>query len=217
MKYRMLRLPGMIFRRMGKLKKHAIPVKVVTYEVSEESNLIGRARQGDQEALSGLFSRNWQPVYRLICLKTGNVDDAQELAQETFLKAFRALPDYRDVGASFKAYLSRIALNLVTDYWRKKGRTLQTVDLADYQEPAAGTDHQPEIQAIASETRQAITGAVALLPAEQRQAVELRIIAGLSVQETARIMEKSEAAVKMLQQRGLKNLRRLLEEKGIVR
>lgn len=184
--------------------------------MSEDHVLIARARQGDEASINTLVTRYWQSVYRLACLKTGNIDDAQELTQETFFKALKALPGYRETGASFKTYLGRIAINLITDYWRKKGRAPQIVDIATYQEPLVDREALPEDQTLGREMRERIGALLGLLPPEQRQTVELRILAGLSVQETARLIGKSEAAVKMLQQRGLKNLRRLFEEHGIV-
>ena len=193
-----------------------IPARWVTRLMSEDNILIARARQGDEASINTLITRYWQPVYRLACLKTGNIDDAQELTQETFFKALRALPGYKDTGASFKTYLGRIAINLITDYWRKKGRTPQIVDIATYQEPLVDRDELPEEQTLSKEMRERIGTLLGLLPPEQRQTVELRILAGLSVQETSRLIGKSEAAVKMLQQRGLKNLRRLFAEHGIV-
>jgi len=184
--------------------------------VSDEKVLITQAQQGDKAALEALISRYWQPVYRLACLKTANSEDAQEITQETFLKAFRALPGYRETNASFKTYLGRIALNLITDHWRKKGRSPQVVALADFQEPLTDPAPLPEESALSEERRESIARMVAMLPAEQRQAVELRIFAALSLQETAKLMGKTEAAVKMLQQRALKNLRRLFQEHGII-
>lgn len=192
----------------------SFPPKVVS-QVNDEKSLIAKAQQGDKAALELLISRYWQPVFRLACLKTGNGEDAQEITQETFLKAFRALPGYRETDASFKTYLGRIALNLITDFWRKKGRSPQVVALADFQEPLADPAPLPEDSALSKERRESIARMVAMLPAEQRQAVELRIFASLSLQETATAMGKTEAAVKMLQQRALRNLRRLFDEHGI--
>lgn len=183
--------------------------------MAEEQQLILKAQQGDRAALNALIGQYWQPVYRLIYLKTGNSDDAQELTQETFLKVFRALPSYKKMNASFKTYLGRIALNLVTDYWRRQGRTPPVIDIAEYQEPMVDSAPSPENQTVSAERRAEINKLVATLPPEQRQAIELRVYKGLSVQEAAGVMDKSEAAVKMLQQRALKNLRKLFLEHGI--
>lgn len=181
----------------------------------QEDILIGRAQTGDRDALNELVSFYWHPVFRFVSYKTGSPEDAQELTQETFFRAFRSLATFRKTDATFKTYLNHIALNLIRDFWRKKGRSPTLVDIADYQE-AGAEDDQPDVQAIHLERRETIAKALQELPGEQRQAVELRIIAGLPVRETAIAMGKSEAAVKMLQQRALRSLRVLLLDRGIV-
>lgn len=180
----------------------------------QDDILLGRAQAGDREALNELVSIYWHPVYRFVSYKTGNPEDAQELTQETFYRAFRALPTFRQTGATFKTYLNHIALNLVRDFWRKKGRGPQVVDIANVPD-AETADDLPEVQAIKQERRQALTRVLQELPDDQRQAVELRIIAGLPVRDAALAMGKSEAAIKMLQQRALKALRVLLADHGI--
>ncbi|MDD4599960.1 ECF RNA polymerase sigma factor SigD [bioreactor metagenome] len=184
--------------------------------VTNEQALISEAQNGDREALNILIGNYWQPIYRLVCYKVGNSDDAQELTQETFLRAFRALGRYKDTGASFKTYLGRIALNLVTDFWRKKGRAPQIVDIAEYQEPLPDSAERPEDAAISTEQQQELAKLIGLLPDEQRQTIELRIIAGISVKEAAHIMGKTEPALKMLQQRALKSLRKMCIERGFI-
>ncbi|MCX7780555.1 MAG: sigma-70 family RNA polymerase sigma factor [Negativicutes bacterium] len=183
--------------------------------LNDEVELIAKAQRGEKEALNTLVIRYWQPIYRLIYYKINHTEDAQELTQETFFKAFRALPRYQQAEASFKTYLGRIALNLVNDFWRKKGRSPQVIDIAEYQEPLIDSSPNPDEAALDAEQQREIGRLIALLPDEQRQAVELRIIAGLSVREVARIMGKTEPALKMLQQRALKNLRKMFIERGI--
>ena len=184
--------------------------------LTEEKEWIAQARQGDREALNMLVSAYWQPVYRLVYYKTGHVEDAQELTQETFFRAFRALHRYQQGETSFQTYLGRIALNLVIDFWRKKGRSPQVIDIAEYQNPLVDEGIRPEEAVLAGERRQEIAGLIKLLPEEQRQAVEMRILAGLSVRDSARLMGKTEPALKMLQQRALKNLKKLFVERGII-
>lgn len=183
--------------------------------VTEDDALIARAQQGDREALSILIERHWLAVYRLAFYRIGEQEEAREITQETFCRALMALPRFQKTEASFKTYLGRIALNLITDFWRKKGRTPKLVDIGVCQEPLVDPGDRPEDTALQAERQQEVRRLLALLPQEQRQAVELRIIAGLSVRETARIMAKSEGAVKMLQQRALHTLRRLLSERGL--
>ncbi|MGI6091665.1 MAG: RNA polymerase sigma factor [Veillonellaceae bacterium] len=184
--------------------------------MKNDQALILDAKNGDREALNILIEKYWQPVYRLVCYKVGNSEDAQELTQDTFLRAFRSLERYHDTGASFKTYLGRIAVNLITDFWRKKGRAPQMVDIGEYQEPFSDTADRPEDAAISAEQQHEIAKLIGSLPSDQRQAVELRIVAGLSVREAANIMGKTEPALKMLQQRALKNLRKMCIEHGII-
>lgn len=183
--------------------------------MQEEKLLIRQAQAGDRDSLNQLVSVFWQPVYLFIYYKSGSTEDAQELAQETFFRAFRALPSFQQTDSSFKSYLLHIAYNLLKDFWRKRGRSPITTALDDYREPIA-TDIQPDIHAVDQERREAIINVLQELPNDQRRAIELRILTGLSVRDAAAAMNKSEAAIKMLQQRALKSLRVLLIDRGIV-
>jgi RNA polymerase sigma-70 factor (ECF subfamily) len=181
----------------------------------DEAELIDRAQAGDRDALDEIVAECWQGVYRLISYKTHSPEDAKDIAQETFFRAFRSLPTYKRSETRFSTYLGRIAVNLVTDFWRKKGRSPNVTDISDYQNSLSdGLD--PGDDAVRQETNSALAAALKELSDEQRQVIELRILAGLPVKDTAEAMKKSEAAVKMLQQRALKNLREILAEKGVV-
>ncbi|QDR82140.1 RNA polymerase sigma factor [Sporomusa termitida] len=184
--------------------------------VSENENfIIAQAREGDRAALNALVSSHWPAIYRLALAKTSNPEDAQEIAQDTFLRALAALPRYKETNATFKTYLSRITLNLIIDHYRRRGRAPQVVDIADYNEPIIDPDSRPEEAVLNTERRQEVLCLLARLPDEQRQVIELRIVRGLAVADAARIMGKSGAAVKMLQQRALKKLKELFTEQGI--
>jgi len=190
---------------------------VVTVSLTDdESRIIAKARDGDRTALSALVTSHWPYIYRLAFAKTGNPEDAQEITQDTFLKALAALPRYQQTNAAFKTYLSRITLNLIIDYYRKHGRAPQAVDIADYNKAIVDPGIRPEEAVIGAERRGEVARLLTLLSDEQRQVIELRIIQGLTVAEVARLMGKSGAAVKMLQQRALKKLKQLFSENGIM-
>lgn len=183
--------------------------------MSTELELIEKAQAGDRTALGELVANCWPIVYRLISQKTQSPEDAQEITQETFFRAFRSLSNFQPRDAKFTTYLGKIALNLVTDFWRRKGRSPVVFDIADHQRHLTdGSD--PSERLVTQETRQQLIEALKLLPQEQRQVIELRIIAGLPVKDTAISMKKSDAAIKMLQQRALKNLRQHLQDRGVV-
>lgn len=184
--------------------------------MTDEQILIKKAQAGEREALDTLVTGYWQPIYRLIYSKVRNEEDARELTQDTFMNAFRALPRYKIMDVSFKSYLGRIAINLITDFWRKKGRTLQSVNISDYQQSLVDTGENPEEHALRLEGQEQIGKLVENLPEQQRQTIKLRVILGLSLRDTALEMNKSESAIKMLQQRALKKLREMCLGSGIV-
>lgn len=181
--------------------------------MSSEWELIEKAKGGDQAALGELVDECWQPLFRFIAQKLGNADEAQDVVQETFYRAFRSLGSYKKTDSRFTTYLGRIATNLITDMWRKKGRSTVNIDFNDYQDRLAGGEN-PADSLIELEKKQALTAALTELPPDQRQVIEYRILAGLPVREVSIAMNKSEAAIKMLQQRALKNLREKLLAKG---
>lgn len=189
----------------------------VTRAVTDEKILITKAQEGDREALDTLVSSYWQPIYRFIYSKLGNEDDAKEITQDTFMKAFRSLPQYKIQDVSFKSYLGRIAINSVTDFWRKKGRTPQSVNITEYQESILDKRENPEEHTLRLEGQEQIANLVESLPEEQRETVKLRVILGLSIRDVAMQMNKTESAIKMLQQRALKNLRKMCLDVGILR
>ena len=180
-----------------------------------ESELIDRAKAGDRDALNELVSSCWTPIYRFVSLKTGNPEDAQEITQDTFFRAFRALATFQKTEAHFTTFLGRIALNLITDFWRKKGRSPLTTELTPRQE-LPGSSETPEEHLLKGELRAGLAAVISELPEEQRQVIEWRILAGLPVKDVALALGKSEAAVKMLQQRALKTLREKLLDRGVI-
>jgi len=185
--------------------------------MTNEQILITKAKDGDREALNTLISNYWQPIYRLVYSKIGNEDDAKEITQDAFMNAFRSLSRYKVLDVSFKNYLGRIAINLVTDFWRKKGHTPQIVNITGYQETIMDMRENPEEYTLRLEGEEQIVNLVDSLPSEQCQAVKLRVILGLSVRDAALQMNKTEPAIKMLQQRALKNLRKMCLDIGILR
>ena len=83
-----------------------------------EWDLIEKAKNGDKAALTELVSNCWQPLHRFIAHKMGSADEAQDVTQETFYRAFRSLSNYKKTDSRFTTYLGRIATNLITDMWR---------------------------------------------------------------------------------------------------
>lgn len=180
-----------------------------------EQELIDKAKAGDRVALNEIVIQCWQPLYRFVSYKTGNPEDAQDLVQETFFRAFRALSSYTATDNRFSGWLNRIATNLITDNWRKKARSPVDIHISlNADNFPAKSDPAEEV--VNEETRKALAEMLNELPDDQRRTVELRILAGLPVRDTALALKKSEAAVKMLQLRALKTLREKLLSRGVL-
>jgi RNA polymerase sigma-70 factor (ECF subfamily) len=164
-----------------------------------DSLLAQRART-DPEAFSELYRRHLQRVYAYHYARTGNQADAQDLTSQTFVAALEGLAHYRGEG-SFAAWLLSIARNKLADHYRLS----RPVDELDDAHPAG----EPPLEELAFDRLQLdqIAQALKKISAERAEALSLRIFASLSVAETARVMGKSEAAVKMLVHRALLDLK----------
>lgn len=178
-----------------------------------EWELIEKAKAGDRDALGEIVADCWQPLYRFISYKTGNADEAQDIVQETFFRAFRSLGSYQKSETRFLTWLGRIATNLITDEWRKKDRTPIMNDISMQQNILTNGEDPSEV-VVNQETKEMLATLLTKLPDDQRRVIELRILAGLPVKDTAIAINRSEAAIKMLQQRALKNLREMLLDRG---
>src|SRR5262245_29716491 len=107
-----------------------------------EADLLAKARAGDHRALEQLCRENWLAVYRAVSRAAGTPGDAEDLAQEVFLRAIAALGSLRDPHVPYRAYLLRIARNLAIDHWRAHQRRhhLAASDLPDQADPAPGPE-----------------------------------------------------------------------------
>ena len=177
-------------------------------EWNDEKQLIEAAQAGDQPALTYLFNCHFSRLYRYMLARTGNTHDAEDMAQEVFLRVLDALPRYEWRDVPFTAWLFRIAHNIVVSRYRRNGlaasRSAPFSD--DLAVPAMGPEQLVEARL---SMEQALKAAERLAPV-QRQVIELRLIAGLTVAETAQVLGKTENNVKVVQHKAIARLRRML-------
>ena len=180
----------------------------------EERSIVDAARAGDQAALSELYTLYFPRVYRYILARTGNTYDAEDLAEEVFMKVLEAIDRFQWREAPFSAWLFRIAHNALISQRRKDGVRGRSGPLSD----GIALDSQSPDDMVANRLAlNEIMDAAQNLPEAQRQVITLRFAAGLSVAETARAMNKGEGNVKVIQHKAIAKLRETVRSKAKAR
>jgi RNA polymerase sigma-70 factor (ECF subfamily) len=176
-----------------------------------ERRTIEAAQAGDLEALGSLYDTHINQVYRYALAKLGNVHDAEDVAEEIFIKMLAGLPAYEWRRVPFAAWLMRIAHNEVVSFARRNGKRAHDGELPEElidkrnADPAETTEKTMALEDLRK--------AVALLPEAQRDVIILRFASGLSVADTARALGKRENNVKVLQHKGMQRLQVLMSPK----
>ena len=174
--------------------------------MQDEESLVRRAQQHDQAALAQLYEENFDRIYRYIVLKIGDRTEAEDMTQQVFLNALKSISSYKWKGMPFSSWLYRIAHNQVVDYLRKKSRRV-TVPLDESMasggdDPRRAAERKMDIEQLARATQK-------LTPAQQ-EVISLRFAGELSVAEVAKVMGRSEGAIKALQHSAIVALRKVM-------
>jgi RNA polymerase sigma-70 factor, ECF subfamily len=168
--------------------------------------LVAEAQGGDPEAFGRIFDAYAGPVHRFIASRVNRPSDAEDLTQLVFVKALEALPRYEARGIPFGGWLFRLARNAIIDQVRTRRDHLSLVAAVTRETEDAG----PEAMAFLREDIDRVAQALTELTDDQREVIELRFFAGLSVSETADAMGRQDGTVRGLQFRALGALRRSL-------
>jgi RNA polymerase sigma-70 factor, ECF subfamily len=165
--------------------------------------LVRRARAGDHDALGELYDRFRDRVARFATGRLGDPEKAEDVTSETFEGVLRGLPGYRP-GTDFEAWLFTIAHRRVADHFRGRARRRE-VDLDEARQAATSTG--PEDAVLAAERRAEVAVAFRRLRSDQQEVLALRVLGGLSAAQVAKVIGKSEGAVRVAQHRALLDLR----------
>lgn len=172
--------------------------------------LVKAAQEGDMVAFGDLFDRYYDVVFRYVLFRTGDRSLAEDLTQETFVRALRRISSVSYQGRDIGAWFVTIARNLIFDHvkssrYRLEQTTSEIIELS----PSTGG---PEQEVLDGATNDELLRCVRKLNPDQQECIQLRFLQGLSVAETAEIMDRNEGAVKALQHRAVRRLAQLLPE-----
>lgn len=171
-----------------------------------EQELVARARKGDDTAFENLVRMHQRQLYGYLYRLSGDMDDAMEITQTAFVKAYQSIGRFRG-DSSFKTWLFRIASNTwrntIRDRSSRKTVPLDTVPLS--------SAHDPLADAVKNQEQEMLAAAVKKLPPRQQQALVLRVQEGCSFAEVARIMNCSTGAAKASYHHAVVKLKALLK------
>ncbi|GAB3545998.1 RNA polymerase sigma-70 factor (ECF subfamily) [Actinopolyspora lacussalsi] len=173
------------------------------------------AQDGDNQAFGRLYDQYAHLVYRYVLLRVSDHCLAEDITSETFARALRRIASVSYQGRDVAAWFITIAKNLLLDHIKSSRNKLE-VPLADPSEAnSGGTPQQPtgpEQHVLAEAAHHELMDCVRRLNPDQRECIRLRFLLGLSVTETAGVMNRNEGAVKALQHRAIRRLAQLLPD-----
>lgn len=161
----------------------------------DEPELVSRARRGDEAAFGALVDAFADVAFRTAYLVTGDAAEAEDAAQEAFVKAYRALDRFRE-GSPFRPWLLRIVGNTARNRRRSTNRQLGLRLRAQAEAPAAATAPSPEAGLLRDERRRALVGAINALPADDRLVIGGRYFLDLTAAEIAALAGVAPGTVK---------------------
>lgn len=176
--------------------------------------LMHLAKDGDPDAFGQLYTLYFTPVFRYIYARVSNKDDANDLAQVVFLKAYQSITRFHDQNKPPLAYFFTISRNSVIDYWRKK----KDIPFSDIENTIIGlpdTAQSPHDAAEKKSMAQTIHQTLLQLTDEQQEVIVMRFINEMSNKEIAELLGKTEEAIRQLQCRAIKSLRQKLKNRLI--
>ena len=172
--------------------------------MQNEESLVRRAQQRDEEAFAQLYEEYFDKIYRYIALRIGDRMEAEDITQRVFLNAIKAIPSFKWKGVPFSAWLFRIAHNQVVDYLRKKTKRAT----APLEETLVTSDDNPQLIREHKLDIEKLTAATKKLTPAQQEVISLRFAGDMPIAQVAKVMGKSEGAVKALQHSAIVALRK---------
>lgn len=176
--------------------------------IEDEQNLITRAKGGEAEAFGLLYDFYMPRIYRFILLKISHREEAEDLTHQVFLKAWKSIGSYKHQGHPFGSWLYRIARNTVVDHHRK---SKPEVDIEYIAHELVSTDTSPDANAETKFQWEGLMISIKKLKDIEQNVLIMRFVEDMPHREVAKAVGKTEGAVKIIQHRALKTLKKLIE------
>lgn len=173
-----------------------------------EEDLVQQAVTGDQQAFAHLYDTYFEKLYRFIYSRVNNQQQAEDLTSQVFIKAWEKITTFRPQDGSFRAWIYRIARNLVIDHYRTQ-KEITSLEVVEYHlkddQPGLLQHTEQQIQ------YEMVMQKMQLLPEEHKQILILKFFQGLNSKEIGEIMGKRPGAVRAMQMRALQGLAEAME------
>lgn len=168
----------------------------------------GSIIRSKDKSIEELCAATWESLYRFIYYKVQNREEAEDITQETYVKAISYIQRHNATIEKHLAFLKTVSLNILKDKWRKKKRHGTPIDFDEI---------SPEKTALADPTgtlaeREWIENALKLLKKEHRDVITYRILKGYSLAETAKLMNRKENNISVLQYRAIQHLTKIMKQ-----
>ena len=172
--------------------------------------VIRQVLQGERDAYADIVERYKNPIYNLAVRLTGNLSDAEDLAQDVFIRVYENL-DRFDITKRFFPWMYTVALNVIRNYNTKNKPKLMRFQKDNYSDKWLKHTDTPEKSVSENQQQKKLARCILKLPTIQKEAVVLRYYQGLTFEEIAEVRSCSLSAAKMRVYRGLEQLNRLMQ------
>ena len=177
----------------------------------ELSNSLKKAQKGSRDAFGDIYEHYKEKLYRFIYFRVGHKELAEDILSDTFVKAWQKVADINSPNA-LTVWIYQVAKNNVIDYYRlKRPATIAVEEVVDL--PA--DDVSPVDSANISVEQRLLVELMERIPDEQKQVIKYKFFEGMTNQEIASVMDKSEGAIRVIQHRAINKLKQLLGKKNL--
>lgn len=182
--------------------------------MQSEKELIEKSKTGDSGSFGVLYDKYMPPIYRFILVKVGHKHDAEDLTHQVFLKAWQNIGTYADEGHPFSSWLYKIANNSVIDHYRTKKTDISIEWIPE--EKVGSNENDIPSQVDQEINLDKIRIGIMKLEQDQQSVLLMKFVNDLSNTEISEALGKSEGAIRVIQHRALKQLKKNLEDQGII-